>query len=111
MTLKTVTLADLDVRYQNIRKNNPKIKNCSVKGCFNPVDSTEHLGEDSCCAYHRLLFDFWGSDVLSLNEIKQYVKSQKGRRRAFTNWMKRIGKEQCDEIVLKLAQEPINWVC
>ena len=102
-----ITLEDFEIRYRNIRKAKPKVKKCTIHGCSNPRDYTEYLGEDTCCAYHRLLFDFWSSDVqkdiLSL--------SQKGRRRAFTNWMNKIGKVECDKIVLKMSQEPINWSC
>jgi len=106
-----LTLADLEVRYQNIRKANPRVKKCTVKGCANPRDSTKFLGEDTCCAYHRLLFDFWSADVLTWEKVAHYWNSQKGRRRAFTNWLKKIGKEECDELVLKMASESINWMC
>lgn len=105
---RKVTLEDFEIRYRNIRKQNPKVKKCSLKGCDNPRDSTPLLGEDTCCAYHRLLFDFWTCDVPH-KPIFKY--SQKGRRRAFTNFLNRTGKEDLDKIVLEMAQEPINWEC
>ena len=106
-----VTLADLEIRYANIRKNDPKRKRCTVTGCDNPRDSTPLLGADTSCAYHRLLFDFWSCDVMDPDKFDHYLKSQKGRRRAFSNWINRIGKEACDKIVLRLANERINWEC
>lgn len=109
--MNKVTLKDLEIRYENIRKQNPKVKKCSQRGCNNPRDSTPLLGEDTCCAYHRLLFDFWSSDVMNPDDFYHYFESQKGRRRAFTNWLNRIGKEKADEIVLRLAQYRINWEC
>lgn len=106
-----VTFNDFQIRYNNIRARNPKVKQCSVKGCSNPRDSTPLLGEDTCCAYHRLLFDFWSSDIAHIRGHNVLQMTQRGRRRAFTNFMNRIGKVECDKIVLRLAQEPINWEC
>jgi len=106
----TLTLKDFEIRYKNIRKQNPKVKQCSVNGCHNPRDSTPSFGESTCCAYHRLLFDFWSADVVP-DKFHHYLKSQKGRRRAFTNWLNRVGKEVLDKIVLRMAHEPINWEC
>jgi len=108
---RKVTFEDFEIRYQNIRQVNPKVKQCSVSGCRNPRDSTEYLGEDTSCAYHRLLFDFWSADVMKHEKFHHYLISQKGRRRAFTNWLNKIGKAECDKIVLRMAQEGINWVC
>jgi len=106
-----ITLEDLEIRYNNIRKQNPKVKQCTVSGCKNPRDSTPMLGEDTCCAYHRLLFDFWSSDVMHPDDFYHYLQSQKGRRRAFTNWMNKTGKDELDKLVLRMAHEPINWEC
>jgi hypothetical protein len=106
----TVTLEDLDIRYNNIRKANPKVKKCTVSECNNPRDSTM-LGEDTCCAYHRLLFDFWSCEVMDPDKFWHYLESQKGRRRAFTNWLRKMGKKELDKIVLRLAQDGINWEC
>jgi len=102
-----ITLKDFEVRYDNIRKVNPKVKKCSIKNCFNPRDSTPSLGEDTCCAYHRLLFDFWSCECVE----NPLVFTQKGRRRTFTNWRNKVGKKKCDKIVLRMAQEGINWEC
>lgn len=106
-----ITLEDLEIRYNNIRKQNPKVKQCTVSGCKNPRDSTPMLGEDTCCAYHRLLFDFWSADVMHPDDFYHYLQSQKGRRRAFTNWMNKTGKDELDKLVLRMAHEPINWEC
>lgn len=107
----TVTLEDFEIRYKNIRESNPKVKKCTVKGCPNPRDSTPYLGEDTCCAYHRLLFDFWSGTIRDFTKAMHYLESQKGRRRAFTNFMNRFEKSECDKIVLRMAQEGINWEC
>lgn len=59
--MQKITLEDLEIRYRNIRKQNPRVRQCSVSGCKNPRDRVPlpiFLGEDTCCAYHRLLFDF-----------------------------------------------------
>jgi len=106
----SITLKDFEIRYANIKAQNPKVKRCTAADCKNPVDTT-FLGEDTSCAYHRLLFDFWIYEVMDSDKFHHYLESQKGRRRAFTNWTNRIGKAKCDEIVLKMAQEGINWEC
>lgn len=107
----SITLEDLEVRYKNIREVNPKVKQCSIVGCNNPRDATEYLGEDTSCSYHRLLFDFWSCEVMDNDKFHYYLKNQRARRSAFTRWRNKIGKETCDKIVLKLAQEGINWIC
>jgi len=106
-----IHLADLEARYKNIRENNPKAKKCSVRSCNNPRDYTELLGEDTCCAYHRLLFDFWMSDIAPIRGHDVTVMSQKGRRTAFMYFLNRTRKEDLDKLVLKLANERINWEC
>lgn len=106
----SITLDDLEIRYQNIRKNDPKIRQCSVRGCKNPRDTTPGLGEDTSCAYHRLLFDHWITQIDS-DKVMYYIENQTPRRAAFTRWRNKVGKEYCDKAVLYLAQEGINWVC
>jgi hypothetical protein len=107
-----VTLADLEIRYANIRENNPKVKKCSVTGCKNPRDSTPGLGGDTCCAYHRLLFDFWSADVdRDFDSSMKHLANRRARRVAFTRWRTKMGKEALDKIVLEMAAEPINWEC
>ena len=108
---KKVTLEDFEIRYRNIRAKNPKVKKCVVRNCHNPRDSTPLLGEDTCCAYHRLLFDFWSCEAMKPDKFYHYLQSQKGRRRAFTNWMNRLGEAECDRLVLVMAQQGINWEC
>lgn len=110
MSKKELTLEDFEVRYRNIRKSKPNVRKCTVSGCDNPRDSTE-LGEDTSCAYHRLLFDFWSCEVCTPKQTNHYILCKKGRRRAFTNWRNRVGKAECDKIVLRMAREPINWSC
>jgi len=106
-----VTLEDFEIRYKNIREANPKVKQCPIYGCKNPRDSTPLLGEDTTCAYHRLLFDYWVSMNMEFDKFYYYLENQRARRTAFTKWRNKIGKGACDEIVLKLAQEGINWQC
>ena len=103
---KELTLEDFEVRYGNIRRSKPNVEECSVAGCRNPRDSTKYLGEDTCCAYQRLLFDYWSGDVKNL-----FTMTQRGTRRAFTNWRNKTGRKACDKIVLEVAREPINWEC
>src|SRR3989304_6736715 len=104
-----LTLADFEIRYVNIRKHNPKVQDCSVAGCKNPRDSTPLGGNDTCCAYHRLLFDFWSCEGSDFGKFQHYLCNQRARRSAFTRWRNKTGKEACDQIVLKLGNEGINW--
>jgi hypothetical protein len=105
---KQVTLADFEVRYQNLRRDYPNNPMCSVEGCPNPVDVTEGLGIDTTCAYHRLLFDFWFFEVIDNDEL---LTDQVKRRKAFKKWIGKTGKEACDKLVLGMAKEKINWMC
>ena len=105
-----ITFADFEVRYSNIRKQTPQIKTCSVSGCKNPRDTTE-LGEDSSCAYHRILFDIWCCEVIDSDHFYYYLQNQRARRSAFTHWRNKLGKDKCDKLVLREAQSAINWVC
>jgi len=111
MVQNKVTLADFEIRYKNIREHNPKVKKCTVKGCPNPRDSTPKLGEDVCCAYHRMLFEYWFCDVTDNHEVLIQKRFQALRRRRFGNWLSGIGKVEADKIVLRMAQEGINWEC
>lgn len=44
-------------------------------------------------------------------EIMFYFGHKKERRQAFADWLYETGKEVCDDIVLKMAMEQINWAC
>ena len=68
-----VTLKDFETRYENIRRDVPDVKICSVCGCSNPRDSTEMLGVDTSCAYHRLLFDYWSCEVMEIDKFYHYL--------------------------------------
>lgn len=105
-----ITLKDFDIRYKSILEEDSNRKRCSITGCSNPVDRTL-IGEDTTCAYHRLLFDWWIYEVLTHKQFIHYLKSQKGRRRAFTNWRNKLSNKEQDGIVLKMAQDAINWIC
>lgn len=105
----SVTFDDFEVRYTNIRRDHPDIGRCSVVGCKNPRDITL-MGVDSSCSYHRMLFDAW-MYALDSDKANYYFKNQRARRTAFTKWRNKLGEEACDSIVLRLAQEPINWKC
>ena len=104
----SVTLDDLEKCYEKIKISFPKTKKCSVYACKNPRDMVEMSTECSTCAYHRLLFDWWSCDVYAGDLIRL---TQKGRRRLFSVWMRKMGKGKCDKIVLKMATDKINWVC
>ena len=106
----SLTLADFEIRYKNLNESYPDLPSCSVEGCDNPVDVTEGMGIDTSCAYHRLLFDWWMGEIND-KEIMFYLNHKTERREAFAKWLYETGKELCDEIVLKMAQEPINWDC
>ena len=105
----SVTFEDFEIRYKNIRDTDPGWERCSIKGCNNPRDTTM-MGADTTCAYHRLLFDAWMYELDS-EKAMYYFENQRARRSAFTRWRNKLGKSVCDELVLKLAQEGINWVC
>jgi len=107
----SLTLADLEIRYKNLKESYPDLPKCSVKGCNNPCDVTEGMGVDSSCAYHRLLFDYWLGELDDMFTIYRYMRNQRARRSAFTRWRNKMGKDACDKIVLEMAQEPINWAC
>ena len=110
MSVPEVTLKDFEIRYKNILEKDPKRKRCSSKGCKNPVDVTM-LGEDTSCSYHRFLFDFWSCEVMDNDKFHYYLGNQRARRSAFTRWQHKIGAEECEKIVLRMATEPINWEC
>lgn len=107
---QSITLEDFEIRYKNLREAHPNIGTCSVVGCNNPRETTPYGGEDSTCAYHRLLFDAW-SYGLDDDKRMYYWMKQQARRLAFTKWRNKLGEKTCDELVLKLAQEAINWAC
>jgi len=121
----SISLADFEIRYRNLRRMYPDLEKCGVKGCNNPVDITEGMGKDTSCAYHRLLFDFWSCDVIKDIDVTPFgeirlnrtclidvtLLRREVRRKRFRIWMDKIGKEECDRIVLEMAQEPINWSC
>jgi hypothetical protein len=111
MSGNEITLEDFNIRYANLRRNFPALRNCSVEGCTNPQDLTTLEGLSTTCAYHRLLFDFWSMEVLTHEELKRYFKNKEERRKAFREWMGKIGKERCDNIAIRMAQDPINWAC
>ena len=104
---KRITLKDLEIRCNGILEKNPDIPRCSFKGCKNPIDHTEGMGWDTSCPYHRLLFDHWLYNHARGNP----PKDQKARRRKFAMWVKTLGKWKESMIVLKMANDPINWSC
>ena len=104
----TITLDDFEKRYANIRKQHPYIGQCNTEGCRNPPDITPGLGLDSSCAYHRMLFDFWLYERMDpIPEMENTLL----RREAFGKWNDVITDQVRDDIVLKSAQEQINWAC
>ena len=111
MVIKTkITLKDLEIRYKGIReKSKDKVPNCSFKNCKNPIDYTKGMGWDTSCAYHRLLFDWWLYHVINGDMI--ILRNKRTRRIRFAKWVKRIGKKKADKIVLKMANDAINWSC
>lgn len=85
-----------------------KSPECGYRDCNLPIDKTS-LGWDTSCPYHRLLFDHWLYNIAG-QDINHYKTSQ-GKRSAFTQWVNRAGKKQCDEIVDEMSNVPINWEC
>ena len=81
---------------------------CRYKDCNLPVDHTNGMGWDSSCPYHRLLFDHWLYNI-AFHPVSSY--SKRGRRIAFTRWINKVGKKECDEIVDEYSKSPINWEC
>ena len=79
---------------------------CTYSDCNLPIDNTA-LGWDTSCPYHRLLFDHWLCEITDINSYK----TQQGKRSAFTQWVNKAGKKQCDAIVDEMSKVPINWKC
>ena len=105
-----ITLKDLDIRYKGIRaKSKDKVPNCSFKRCTNPIDYTEGMGWDTTCSYHRLLFDYWLYNVIEGNT--EILKNRNNSRKMFNEWVKQIGKNKADKIVVKMVNDGIIWEC
>lgn len=103
-----VKLEDFKKRYENIRKQHPHIGQCVHEGCPNPPDITPGLGLDSSCAYHRLLFDHWLYEVMEpVPEMEKTLL----RREAYGKWDDTIDDYLRNKIVLRIAQDAINWGC
>lgn len=103
-----VTLEDFEKRYRNIREQHPYIGQCNHEGCPNPPDITPGLGLDSSCAYHRLLFDFWLYERMDpVPEMENTLL----RREAYGDWHVKLTDEDRDAIVLRAAQDPLDWYC
>ena len=102
-----ITLEDVQKRADGILAKNPDIPRCGFMGCENAIDHTEGLGWDSSCPYHRLLFDHFLYDV----DPVAATSKKAIRRPAFSKWVEETGKEECDRIVLHMAQDNINWMC
>lgn len=109
---RTITMEDLQKRVENLKKIKD-VPKCKVKECENPVDGTEAGGWDTCCPYHRLLWDFWLYEIAE-NLVRQEWAGQITHDQvvaAHDAWVAEIGKEEADAIVLDMANDPINWVC
>lgn len=103
-----IKLIDFEKRYVKIRERYPHIGQCIHQGCPNPPDLTPSLGLDSSCAYHRLLFDYWLYEVMEPTREMEHILL---RREAFGKWNDKLDTETRNKIVLRLAQEAINWEC
>lgn len=95
----------IKIRVHSLLKAKPT--ECTYPDCNLPLDNTT-LGWDTSCLYHRLLFDHWLYEIAA--DINSY-KTQQGKHSAFTQWVNRTGKKQCDEIVNEMSHIPINWEC
>jgi len=103
---KTYLTNDLiKLRVHSLLKAKPP--ECSYRDCNIPIDHTT-LGWDTSCPYHRLLFDYWLYEI-AYHPVTLY--SKRGRRIAFSRWVNKIGKKECDKIVDELSKNPINWKC
>jgi len=96
----------IKIRVHSLLKLKPT--ECTYPDCNLPIDNTA-LGWDTSCPYHRLLFDHWLYNIAG-PDIDSY-KTQQGKRSAFTQWVNRTGKKQCDAIVDEMSRVPINWKC
>jgi len=95
----------IKIRVHSLLKSKPPI--CGYKDCNLPIDNTS-LGWDTSCPYHRLLFDWWLYNI-AYHPVSLY--SKRGERIAFTRWINKIGKDECDKIVNEMSRVPINWEC
>ena len=103
-----ITLEDIQKRADGILKKSPEVPRCGTLGCENAIDHTKGMGWDTSCPYHRLLFDHW---LYEVDQEAAMDENQERRRAAFDKWIKETGKEECDRIVLEMAQWPGNWMC
>lgn len=97
----------IKIRVHGLLKSKPP--RCSYHDCNLPIDTTPGMGWDTSCPYHRLLFDHWLYTIVG-PRINHY-KTTQGKRSAFTQWVNRTGKKQCDGIVDEMSNVPINWEC
>jgi len=96
----------IKIRVHGLLKS--KVPRCTYHDCNLPIDNTT-LGWDTSCPYHRLLFDHWLYEVIGQNI--NFYKTQRGKRSAFTQWVNKTGKKQCDAIVDEMSKDSINWEC
>ena len=97
----------IKIRVHRLLKNT-KLPRCGFHDCNLPVDYTEGLGLDTSCPYHRLLFDWW---LYNYAKHPVGLYSKKGKRSAFTQWVNKTGKKECNRIVDWMSKDPINWKC
>ena len=97
----------IKIRVHGLLKS--KAPECTYHDCNLPIDHTDGMGWDTSCPYHRLLFDHWLYEVIG-PDIAHY-KTQRGKRSAFTQWVNKTGKGECDKIVDRMTKDPINWEC
>lgn len=95
----------IKIRVHSLLKSKPPV--CGYKDCNLPVDHTA-LGWDTSCPYHRLLFDWW---LYNFANHPPSLYSKRGKRIAFTRWVNKTGKKECDKIVNDMSKDAINWKC
>lgn len=104
-----VSLNDLKQRCENILNDNPEIQECAIDNCSNPIDWTG-VDWSTACPYHRLLWDYWLYTEVN-GDQKIIEMGRIPRRNLFIEWMNEIGPSRCDEIVIKMANDPLQWKC
>jgi len=96
-------LQALKNRCKFLKNKFPDIKKCKM--CDNPVDITM-LGFDTCCPYHRMLFDSY-----FYNAMDEFGGDIEKVREEFDKWNKTLSGEQRNNIVAEMGKSSLNWMC
>lgn len=95
-------LEAFEERNKILRKELPNLPDCKIEGCNNPVDVTM-MGQDTCCIYHRMLWDYYmypRVDTMNVEDI----------RKGFFEWLQETPKDELDKCAIYMGNDKLNWV-